>query len=114
MSKTLDGSVSFQSIIYLFRNASAVTIEMKLRFMVFCEEISKTYPEIKLDDESKFCYAKLALAKLMSAFFKYQESLREEFVVMYEELAIKYSKDLCEADFTHSPEPYLFYVMLTW
>lgn len=105
----------FQSIIYLFRNASARTIELKLKFMIFCEEISKTpATEIKLDDESKFCYAKLALAKLMSAFFKYQEELTEEATLLYEELAIKYSKDLCEADFTHSPEPYLFYVMLTW
>ena len=105
----------FQSIIYLFRNASALTIKIKLRFMIFCEEMSKKPgTEIKLDNESKFCYAKLALANLMSAFFKYHEYLSQESFVMYEELAIKYSKDLCEADFTHSPEPYLFYVMLTW
>ena len=82
--------------------------------MGFCEEITKTYPEIKLDDESKFCYAKLVLAKLMIALFKYQDDLTQETVLLYEELAIKYSKDLCEADFSHSPEPYLFYVMLTW
>ena len=35
-------------------------------------------------------------------------------IEFYETVVIKYSKHLCEVEYAHSPEPYLFFVMLTW
>ena len=68
----------FQSIIYLFRNASSVTIDKKLRFMKFCKENNQTINEINFSDEDKVCFAKLALAKILRVIFKHESMLDQE------------------------------------
>jgi hypothetical protein len=71
--------------------------------------------EFSLNDEDKFCFAKLALAKLLRSLLKYNgEMMSEEKIQFYESFVIDYSKHLCEVEYKHSAEPYLFYVMLTW
>ena len=82
--------------------------------MNFCQDLSERRNDISFTDEDKFCFTKLALAKLLGYLSGRLDYIEEETFLKLENLVVTYSKYLCEVDFDHSPEPYLFFLMLTW
>jgi hypothetical protein len=107
-------SFDCQSIIYLFRNVSSSSIEEKLRIMRYCHDLSERRKDISFNDEDKFCYTKLALTKLLVFMSRRSDFIPEAMFLCLEQLVVTYSKYLCEVGFDHSPEPYLFFLMLNW
>jgi hypothetical protein len=107
-------SFDCQSIIYLFRNVSSSSIEEKLRIMRYCHDLSERRKDISFNDEDKFCYTKLALTKLLVFMSRRSDFIPEPMFLSMEQLVVTYSKYLCEVGFDHSPEPYLFFLMLNW
>ena len=82
--------------------------------MNYCQDLSERRKDISFTDEDKFCFAKLALAKLLGSMYGRFDFIEEKLFSKLENLVVTYSKYLCEVGFDHSPEPYLFFLMLTW
>jgi hypothetical protein len=105
---------NIQSFIYFVRNVVPESVSEKLRIMNHVHELLGQVPEIHLSNADKLCYVRLALAKLLGHLFrKKQDKISEQEFLELEDKTIEYSYDLCEVDYDN-PEPYLFYLMLTW
>ena len=105
---------NIQSFIYFVRNVGMESVSEKLRIMNHVHELLGQIPEIHLSNADKLCYVRLALSKLLGHLFrKKQDKISEQEFLELEDKAIGYSLDLCEVDYDN-PEPYLFYLMLTW
>jgi hypothetical protein len=103
-----------QSIIYLYRNASPARVEEKLRIMEVVHNLIKVNADLEhyLTDDVKLCFIKLASVKLLGSLnSKQYEFIRPEKFRELELMVITYSKHLCEVDYDHSPEPYLFFLV---
>ena len=103
-----------QSFIYLYRNLSPACVEEKLRIMDAVHVLVKDHSELEcyLTNYVKLCFVKMASIKLLGSLNSRQyEPIEDDKFQDLELMIINYSKHLCDVDFNHSPEPYLFFLV---
>jgi len=103
-----------QGFTYLIRNMKTGTVAEKLRIVDFVYKILNECPDTRLSDMDRLCYTRLSLVKLISHLFpKKGEAIDPATFRALEDKVIVSSAQLVKSEIDH-PEPYLFYILMTW